>query len=39
MCKALGVLYQIEECMTLVLILRMAQHPFLFMLKREDMNE
>jgi len=38
-CKAMGVLYQFEEVMTLGIIIRMAQHPFYFMLKREDMNE
>lgn len=38
-CKVMGVLYQLEECMTLGIIIRMAQHPFKFMLKREDMNE
>lgn len=38
-CKVLGFLYQLEECITLGIIIRMAQHPFFFMLKREDMNE
>lgn len=37
--KVLGVLYQLEECITLGIIIRMALHPFKFMLKREDMNE
>ena len=37
-CKALGFMYQFEEIMTLVLIIRIAQHPFHFMLKKEDMT-
>lgn len=37
-CKAIGFLYQFEETCTLILILRIAMHPFKFMVQKEDMN-
>eukprot|EP00624_Nannochloropsis_granulata_P005895 evm.model.NODE_41967_length_32096_cov_22.644348.1 len=37
-CKVLGFLYQFEEVCTLVLLVRFAQHPFQFLLKKEDMT-
>jgi len=37
-CKVLGFLYQFEEVCTLVLLIRIAQHPFHFLLNKEDMT-
>lgn len=38
-CSVLGFLFQFEEVMTLCLILRIAQHPYHFLLKKVDCSQ
>ncbi|TFJ88509.1 hypothetical protein NSK_000083 [Nannochloropsis salina CCMP1776] len=38
-CSFLGFFFQLEEVMTLALIMRMVMHPFHFMLRKRDMTD